>query len=518
MIKGKILWIDDEIELLKAHILYLEKKDYSVTSVSSGEDGIQIFKDNNFDIILLDEMMTGLDGLTTLKEIKKINPSIPIVMITKNEEEWLMEEAIASQISNYLTKPVNPSQILMACKNVLEHQKIQSDNTLKDYLNDFQSLTNDMNQAKNHIDWYKIADSLSDWTIKFDDVPDINLREMLKEQKVSANKMFSDFYINNYLRWLNDHEDSPVLSNDVLNKFVRPKLNNDEKVVFIVIDCLRLDQWKEISKYLYPDFNIKNSCHFSIIPSATPYSRNSIFSGLFPIQIQQYYPEKWAKMEYDETSMNRFEEEFIINYLGRNNLKSKSLKYSKIITYEEGKKIANNINDFKKIDLFCLVVNFVDILGHLRAESSLIKEIIPDEDSYRKIVSNWFENSWLLQILKEIKNWGHKIVITSDHGSLRVNKPVKIKADRTTSAGIRYKHGKNLNIHSKHGLKINNPSEYFLPSTANSTTYLIAKNDIFFLYSNNYNKFMNKLKHSFQHGGVSLDEIIVPVGELIGKD
>ena len=425
MIKGKILWIDDEIELLKAHILYLEKKDYLVISVSSGEDGVKLFNEDNFDIILLDEMMTGLDGLSTLKKIKAINPLIPIIMITKNEEEWLMEKAIASQLSNYLTKPVNPSQILMACKNVLEHQKIQTESTLKDYLNEFQSLSSQMEKAKNHIDWYKIADSLSDWTIKFDNVSDFNLKDMLEEQRATANKMFSDFYIKNYLRWLNDYQDSPVLSNGVLNKFIRPKLNNDEKVIFIVIDCLRLDQWKEISKYLYPYFNISNNCHFSIIPSATPYSRNAIFSGLFPIQIQQYYPERWAEMEYDETSMNRFEEEFIINYLSRNNLESKSLKYSKIITYEEGRKIAKNINNFKNIDLSCLVVNFVDILGHLRSESNLIKEIIPDEHGYRKIVSNWFESSWLFQILKEVRTWGHKIVITSDHGSLRVNNQLR---------------------------------------------------------------------------------------------
>ena len=518
MIKGRILWIDDEIELLKSHIMYLEKKDYSVFSVSSGEDGIETFKNNNFDIILLDEMMTGLDGLSTLKKIKNINPSIPIIMITKNEEEWLMEEAIASQISNYLTKPVNPSQILIACKNVLEHQKIQSENTLKDYLNDFEDLGVRIEKAKDHFDWYEIANFLSEWTLKFDDISDISLKEMFNQQKFSANKLFSDFYINNYLRWLNEREDRPVLSNDVLNEFIRPKLIDDEKVIFVVIDCLRLDQWKEISNYLYPYFNVKNSCHFSIIPSATPYSRNAIFSGLFPIQIQQYYPEKWAEMEYDETSMNRFEREFIINYLKRNNLESKSLKYSKIITYEEGKKIANNINNFKNIDLFCLVVNFVDILGHLRSESNLIKEIIPDEDGYRKIVSNWFENSWLFQILKEIKSWGHKIVITSDHGSLRVNRPIKIKGDRSTSTGIRYKHGRNLNVNSKYGLKIDNPSEYFLPSSTNSTSYLIAKEDLFFLYVNNYNKFVKKLKHSFQHGGVSIDEIIVPVGELVGKD
>jgi len=518
MTKGKILWIDDEIELLKAHILYLEKKGYSVTSVSSGEDGIKIFNDNNFDIILLDEMMTGLDGLSTLKEIKNINPLIPIIMITKNEEEWLMEEAIASQISNYLTKPVNPSQILIACKNVLEHHKIQSENTLKDYLNEFNNLSNDIESACHHSDWYKVADTISDWIIKFDDISDVNLKNMLEEQRVSANRLFSEFYSKNYLRWLGDKEDSPVLSNNVLNKFVRPKLINNEKVIFIVIDCLRLDQWKEISKYLYPYFNIVNNCHFSIIPSATPYSRNAIFSGLFPIQIQQYYPDKWAEMEYDETSMNRFEKEFIINYLKRNDLGSRSLKYSKIITHQEGKKISNNINDFRNIDLFCLVVNFVDILGHLRSESNLIKEIIPDEQGYRKTVSNWFENSWLFQILKEFKSWGHKIVITSDHGSLRVNKPIRIKGDRTTSTGIRYKHGKNLNLNLKHGLKIDNPSEYCLPSSTQSTSYLIAKDDIFFLYSNNYNKFVRKFKNSFQHGGISIDEIIVPVGELIGKE
>ena len=514
--KGKILWVDDEIDLLKPHIIYLEDKGYVVVPVNSGEDAIHLTQEDSFDLVLLDEMMTGLDGLATLKYIKEIDPNLPIIMITKNEEESLMEEAIASHITNYLTKPVNPSQILIACKNVLETKKIQSDSAAQGYLKDFQEISEKISSAKRLDDWYEINHRLTDWMVRFDSLADQGLGEILDEQHSEANRQFSTFIQNEYINLIGKNSEA-VTSPKILDTHVLPLLKDNRDVVLIVIDCLRVDQWKSLEKVLYGSFNIKTNFHLSLLPTATPFSRNAIFSGLYPDEFPEKFPYEWGKMIRDETSMNRYEGEFLEAYLKRNNKSQISMNYTKVITPEDGQKFANHINEYKNTNLLALVVNFVDMLGHSRSESNVLKEMIPDESAYRTAICSWMEKSWLKDVFEQISEWDKTVILTSDHGSIRVKKPVQVKGDRETSEGIRYKYGKNLHVSKKFAMKINSPSDYRLPVIDGATDYILSKDEYYFLYPNNYNRFARRYENSFQHGGISMDEMIVPVGILTGR-
>ena len=515
--KGHILWADDEIGMFKAHILYLEDKGYEVTPVNSGEDAIQLCDEKNIDVVLLDEMMIGLDGLSTLKKIKDKHPALPVIMITKNEEEWLMEEAIAAQFTQYLTKPVNPSQIFIACKNALESHKIQSEYAAKDYLQAFEKISQKIDKAECIEDWYYIMDELTDWSVNFDKVGDQGLGQLLDEQWVDANRRFTHFIEKNYPVWLSG-TDRPVMSPDILPQFVQNHLNNGEKVVLVLMDCLRADQLKAMTSQLSQVFHLETEYCLSILPTATPYSRNAIFSGYFPCELQVKYPDLWLQMCENEQSMNQFEEQFLKDYLSRNNLSSKSVHYHKILHYIEGNKLANRIGEYKGIDLLALVVNFVDILGHSRSESKILQEMVPDESAYRKAICAWLGNAWLMDVLNQISSWGYTVFITSDHGSIQVNKPVQIKGDKETSTGIRYKYGRNLNLPEKAGIRISDPGSYLLPDHGMNTDYIIAKGKHFFVYPNDYHRFAKRYKHSFQHGGLSLEEMLIPITTMKGKN
>ena len=449
--KKHILWVDDEVDLLKSHIIFLQEKGYQVSSVYSGEDAIDVCSKEQIDLVLMDEMMTGLDGLSTLKIIKKDMPDLPIIMVTKNEEEWLMEEAIAAQIAQYLTKPVNPSQILIACKDVLESKRIKSEFVAKDYLHSFQELSNKINHSNSIEHWYAIMDDLIDWSIDFDEMGDQGLGELLKEQWNEANSRFTQFVMDNYSIWMKSHK-RPIMSPDIIEQFLFQHLNNNEKVVLILLDCLRSDQLKAISKQLSGLFHMDMKYYLSILPTATPYSRNAIFSGYFPKELQEKQSILWNKMWKDEKSMNRYEPQLLEDHLNRLGLKNKSIKYHKILNHDDGNKLAQRISEFKDIDVLVLVVNFIDILGHKRVDSKILQEMVPNESAYRKAICSWLQDAWLLDALEQISTWGHKVFMTSDHGSILVDKPVRVKGDKTTSTGIRYKYGRNLNVDDNNSL------------------------------------------------------------------
>ncbi|MFQ6610732.1 MAG: PglZ domain-containing protein [Fidelibacterota bacterium] len=512
----KILWADDEIDLLKPHIMFLEKRGYHVHPVNSGEDAIKVLKSESYDIVLLDEMMTGLDGLTTLQIIKSTLPNLPVVMITKNEDEWLMDEAIGQQITNYLTKPVNPSQVLLACKNILEKSKLQSDHTTKSYLQDFQNISDEIAKATSIEDWYQINRNLINWNIRFDNSADSNLHEILLEQTEESNKLFTQFIKKNYQQWITSNE-RPTLSPDIFNTYLTPLLLDDKKVVFIVIDCLRFDQINAIIDTLYPYYNYTVDSSLSILPSATPYSRNAIFSGLFPDEISRKYSDIWVDNPSDESSLNQHEERLFRDQIKRTGFSNKSMSYHKILTYQEGTKLENRITDLKSVDIITIVVNFVDMLGHSRSESDVLKEMVPNESAYRDVVKSWFEKSWLLSLLNQIKSWKRTVVITSDHGTIRVKKPIRVKADRGTSTGVRYKFGRNLHVDSKSSLRISTPGEFGLPQSEKVQNYIIACDQSFYVYPNDYHYYINKFQDTFQHGGISLEEMIVPVIKFTGK-
>lgn len=515
--KGKILWVDDEIELLRSHILFLEEKGYNVKCVTNGEDAIILSRDEKFDIIFLDEMMPGKDGLGTLIEIKHSNPFVPVVMITKSEEEGLIDEALGWKISDFLTKPVNPSQILSVCKKILESRKIKEEKLSKDYISDFKDISLRLSEQPDYNDWIEIYAKLSEWEIDFDKHPDTGLEQTLSEQIRECNIEFCKYIEKNYLLWIYS-EKRPCLSIDLVKRYVIPELKNNKKVFFIIFDCLRNDQWLALAPYFYEFFNITKEYYYSILPTATPYSRNSIFSGMYPIEIEKNHPDLWEKGFEDDFSRNRYEKQFLEFLLSTENIHPKpGLKYIKILDVEESKNVEKNIDSLVTFPLVSIVINFVDILSHKRSESDLLKEIIPNESAYRSLICSWFEHSSIFHILKELSTLDVTIILTSDHGSIRCLRPAIVVGDRETSTNLRYKFGRNLKCNNKQSILIKKPKDYMLPSRRINCQYLIAKEDFYLIYPTNYNKYVNLYKDCFQHGGISMQEMILPIIKLEGK-
>lgn len=514
--RGNILWIDDEIHHLKPHILFLEEKGYSLTKAANGQDGIALSKQQEFDLILLDQSMPGMDGLGTLAELKKNRASLPVIMITKTEDEWLMDEAITGQVEQFLIKPVNPSQIFMACKQTLEQVKLQEEKATSDYLKEFQKIDARLQDKLNHQDWWALYDKLVDWQLKFDQYKDTGLSSILNEQIDSCNREFVNYVLDNYTGWLKG-KDTPTLSPNLIQSFVKPELEKDHKVCLLVVDCMRHDHFKAFQSLLDPYFTINIEPTFSLLPTATPYSRNSIFSGLFPDDLVKKYPQQLSDFEQNADSLNQYEKVLLIDQLKRFGLEDKRVHYHKIWAVEEGKKFQNRIKDYLQMDVVALVVNFVDILAHKSSQMDVLKEMVPDETGYRTAVKSWLEHSWLLQVLKKLGENGFTVFMTSDHGSIRVQHDVMVAADREASSGVRYKFGRNLNTKEKNAIIIRDPELFRLPSYGPQPTYLIAKDDNYFVYPNQAHKFQAKFKNSFQHGGVSMEEMMVPFAILKGR-
>ena len=508
--RGKILWIDDEIDHLKPHILFLEEKGYKISTSDNGQNGVLKSKKEVFDLILLDQFMPGIDGIEVLKEIKENNPALPVIMITKSEEEWLMDEAISEKIEHFLIKPVNPSQIFIVCKQVLENSRIKSDKVTSGYLKEFQQIEMDIDNCRKIDDWWQIYNRLIKWETEFEDQKEPSLVQILDEQVQSCNHKFTKFIEMKYASWLFE-EDRPILSNDIFLKAVKPILDNNEKVCLVVMDAMRLDQFMSLYPILAENFKIKINPSVSLLPSATPFSRNAIFSGLFPDQFCNKYPDQLEAMNLDKGSLNHLESEFLNDQLKRNNLSNISHHYHKIWKVDEGKRFLSKIDKYLNNDLIAIVVNFVDQLAHRRSESDVLKEMVPDEISYKKAVKAWYEKSWIRSVLTKLGSNGYKIVMTSDHGSIMVNKSAIVAADKNSSTGVRYKHGRNINASEKHSIDIRDLSKFRLPEIGYQTNYLLSKDDYYFLYPNEQNKYKTKLNGSFQHGGVSMQEMMVPI-------
>jgi len=515
--KKRILWIDDEIDLLRSHILFLQERGYDVTPVPNAEDGISLIQENKFDLILLDEMLHGMDGLTALGEIKEINPSLPVIMITKSEGESLMEEAIGSKIDDYLTKPVNPSQILLSCKKILDSNKIESEKISRDYTQEFNSIASKLYGPMDANDWIDIYLKMIDWELELDSHPGLGLRQTLLDQKRDCNAEFAKFIENNYPNWL-ESNNRPHLSMDLISEHVVPLLDDGKKAVLIIVDNLRVDQWMSFEPLLYPYFQINKSYYYSILPTATPYSRNAIFSGLTPLEMNELHPDLWEKGEPNETSLNRFEHKFLELQLKRKGIsENQTTKYIKILDSKEAKSLYKNTASLANTPLLAVVFNFIDFLAHSRSESEVLKEIVPDEAAYRSLTRSWFEHSTFLKILKKLAKLGNTVIISSDHGSIRSLHGAKVIGDRNTSSNLRYKFGKNLKCDMKFAIDVKNPAEYKLPRKGINTNYLIAKEDYYFVYPTDYHYYLNYYKDTFQHGGVSMEEMILPVIKLEAK-
>lgn len=516
--KGRVLWVDDEIDLLRSHILLLSEKGYQVDTATNGEDAVEMVRRQAFDLVFLDEMMAGMGGLRTLSEIKDIRPELPVVMITKSEDEGLMEEAIGVKISDYLTKPVNPSQVLLACKKFLEKKRITSAQVSRDYIREFNEISMVLHSSPGWREWTDVHNRLTEWGLEMDQHPDLGLKQTLSDQIRECNVGFSKYIEKNYRHWL-EQADRPPLSIDVVDRFLVPRLQEGKPVFFFVIDCLRLDQWVEMESLLREYFDIRRDYHFSILPTATPYSRNSIFSGTFPDEIEVRFPEIWAEWEDDDNSRNRFEHRFLDALLERRKIHLKpESKYLKILDAEFGRGVENNIVSYAKNPLTSIVVNFVDMLAHGRSDSQLLKEIAPDESAYRSLTKSWFVHSSLFGMLKTLSRQKDvSIVLTTDHGSIRCLHAVKVIGDREASTNLRYKYGRNLKADEKSAIFVKNPKDFRLPSRSVTVNYIVAKEDFYFVYPTDYNRYVAQYRDSFQHGGVSMEEVILPVATLTPK-
>jgi CheY-like chemotaxis protein len=510
--------VDDEIESLQSHKIFLENKGYEVQTLTNGFDAIDFVKENFVDVVLLDETMPGITGLETLTKIKEVNGQIPVVLITKNETENLMDDAIGSQITDYLIKPVNPNQVLLSLKKIIDNKRLVAEKTTTAYQQQFRNLFMALNSNPNYTEWMSIYKELVYWELNLQKSDSPEMQEVFQSQKNEANTEFFKFISKNYAQWLKPStSDKPVLSHTLVREKVMPALEKGTPTFFILIDNLRYDQWKSIQPIFAESFRIvEEDTFYSILPTATHYARNAIFSGMLPIDIEKKFPVQW-KNDDEEGGKNLSEEEFLrsqLKTLGESNLR---VTYTKVLNNQAGLDLVNNVHNLLNNDLNVIVYNFVDMLSHARTEMEVLKELAGDEVSYRSITTSWFEHSPLHQALKKICDKNIKIVLATDHGSVRVKTPTKVIGDKQTTTNLRYKHGRNLNYDPKEVLAFRDPKEAGLPTPTVNSSYIFAGEDTFLCYPNNYNHYVNYYRNTFQHGGISLEEMIVPVVQMVSK-
>ncbi|MEW5874379.1 MAG: response regulator [Candidatus Zixiibacteriota bacterium] len=514
----QVLWVDDEIEMLAPHFVFLQERGYDVTKAHSGDDALELVQKQRFDLVLLDEQMPGMDGLSTLEGIKRLAPNLPVVMVTKSEEERIMDQAIGQKIDDYLTKPVNPSQILSVIKRLLERRKIQSEHLAKKYVDDFNLLREALSPDAHWQEWLEAHLLLSRWDLDLDLFVNLGLDQTHREHKREWNVEFGRWFEREYPGWLAnlDSAERPPLSIDVVPRWLTPHLRAGRKVYFFVIDCMTLDQWIGIEPEIAEYFQIERDLYFSILPSATPFSRNAIFSGLFADEIQRLYPELWQIGDKDEFSRNRLERQLLDQQLDRLGVRLASpAKYVKVLDFAEGDSIARKFSSYKDTPLLSVVYNFIDHLAHGRSEDEILQELAPNEAAFRGLMRTWFVNSSWFKVLRKIAREPDAVaVVTTDHGSILGTKGTMAHGRRDTSASLRYKFGDSLNANVKDAVVVQDPRQYRLPKFSSNTTYLLAREDYYFVYPTNFNEYQRKFANTFVHGGISLPELVLPVATL----
>lgn len=509
----KILWADDEIELLKPHILLLEERGYRVTPVTNGTDAVACAARERFDAVLLDETMPGLGGLATLEAIKEQNPALPIVLVTKNEAETLMDEAIGRRIDDFLLKPVRPAQIFLALKRLLESDRLQESRRARDYVAELARLRSESAGGLDWRGWVDLYGRSAQWDVELDQVDDVGLKQAQADQRRELNVEFSQMVEASYASWARG-DGAPPLSTDVIARWVAPAIREGRRVTLIVIDCMRLDQWLTVDPLLRPFFDINLEHHVSILPTATPYSRNAIFSGLFPEEIGRQHPEYWQEGPGDERSKNRYERQLLDLQLARLELGAKPAKYLKVYNAEEANNVRRNIATLRDTQFVAIVFNFLDMLAHGRSESDLLKELAPDESAFRSVMRSWFLHSALFEVLKWLAKQDGIVIVTTDHGAVLSRRSALVYGNRETSTNLRFKFGTNLSCEARQAIHVKDPARFRLPVDGSHKTYIIAKEDFYFVYPTRFHEYENKYRGSFQHGGISLEEMILPVAVL----
>ena len=504
----KILWVDDEIEMLKPHFLFLKERGYETTACTNGQDALDMIQEQNFEVILLDENMPGLNGLETLQELKNRKPLLPVVMITKNEEEQIMEEAIGAKISDYLIKPVNPHQILSSLKKILDHKHLVAEKTIQNYQKEFGKLALSLNDLKTHEDWITHFEKLIHWELELESLEDSSMLEIFESQKKEANALFAKFIERNYSDWMNGI-DGPLLSHQLFQRQVLPELKQHKPTLLLVIDNLRYDQWKTIRSDVLDYYTVdKEKAYYSILPTATQYARNAFFAGLTPLEIQEQHPQ-WWKHDHEEGGKNLHEESLLKEQCKRLGM-NRPFSYHKITQLNQSQQLIKNLQNHSHEGLTVVVYNFVDMISHAKTEMEMIKELASDNKAYRSLTLSWFKNSPLKKLLSKAASLEFQLLLTTDHGTINVGHPSAVIGDKETSLNLRYKTGKSLTFESKEVLDCEDPKKFKLPSLSLNSRYIFAKEDHYFVYKNNYNHFVSFFKNTFQHGGISLEEMIVP--------
>ncbi len=508
---ANIMWVDDEMDSLKSQIIFLEGKGYAVTPFSNGFDALEYFAHNDVDVVLLDESMPGMTGLEVLQKIKELKSNMPVVMVTKNETENLMEDAIGSQISDYLIKPVNPNQVLHSLKKIIDNKRLVSEKTTTAYQQEFRNLFMTLSNNLNYTEWMDVYKKLVYWELEIAKSNSPEMQEIFHNQKTEANTEFFKFISKNYASWFKPNAiDKPLMSHNLMKKKILPLVDKKQPVIFLLVDNLRWDQWKILQPIFAESFKIvEEESFYSILPTATQYCRNAILAGLTPLEIEKAFPTQW-KNDDEEGGKNLFENDFFLGLLKRLGKQDLKTSYTKVIHHNDGLNLVNNIHNLLNYDMSIIIYNFVDMLSHARTEMDVLKELASDEASYRAITKSWFEHSSLHQALKKIAEKNIKLVLATDHGSIRVKAAAKVIGDKQTTSNIRYKHGRNLNYEAKDVLAFKDPKEIALPTPNVNSSFIFAKEDKFLCYPNNYNHYVNFYKDTFQHGGISLEEMIIP--------
>lgn len=506
----RILWVDDEIELLKPHIRFLAEKGYEVETTNNGYDALDMVRATPYDLIILDEMMPGLTGLETLPMIKEVRPTTPVIMVTKSEEENIMDKAVGSKIADYIIKPVNPNQVLLSIKKNVHRQQLVTEQTTADYQAEFGRISMSFADARTFADWMNIYRKLTSWEMDLAGSSDDSIKEILVYQKNEANNEFSKFVRKNYAGWINDKDDdTPVMSHTLMRTNIFPVADKHPKTTLLLIDNFRYDQWRTISGMLRGLYDVEREDFYcAILPTATQYARNAIFAGLMPLAIDKLMPDLWLN-DNEEGGKNQYEEDFLRRQL-QSNGKTWKTTFDKLVRTEQGRKLIDNINKVYDADFSVIVYNFLDILSHARTETEIIRELTEDEAAFRSLTRSWFEYSDLFTILKLLSERGHTVIITSDHGTIRVDNPIKVVGDRETSTNLRYKTGRNLRYDAKEMYVVTKPEEIQLPRSNITSTYVFAYNRDFLVYPNESNRFIRYYRNTFQHGGISMEEMIVP--------
>lgn len=508
---NKILWVDDEIDLLKPHIMFLASKGYDVATCNNGYDAVEMISSEAYDLVILDEMMPGMTGLETLPLIKAARPSLPVIMVTKSEEENIMDKAIGSKIADYIIKPVNPNQVLLSIKKNLHSQQLVTERTTADYRAEFGRIAAQQQSAETFADWCTLYRRLVGWEIELADSSDASIREVLSYQKNEANQEFCKFVRRNYYDWINRRSaesETPDMSHTLMRRRIFPEVD-EGKTTLILIDNMRYDQWRVIEPLLSSYFDVAvDDFYCAILPTATQYARNALFAGLMPLAIDKLMPERWLN-DNEDGGKNQYEEEFLRRLVSQAG-KNYRMSFDKLVRPEAGRKMLDNMQRIYDADFSVIVYNFLDILSHARTETDIIRDLTDDEAAFRSLTRSWFEHSELLAMFRMLSERGHKVIVTSDHGTIRVDNPVRVTGDRETSPNLRYKTGRNLAYNSRDVYEVLRPEDVQLPAGRLTSSYIFAYNRDFLVYNNDANKYIRYYKNTFQHGGISMEEMLVP--------